>query len=129
MKREMRERGGSNICFDCKLSVGLCPWCEKIPGTKKIRWQPIEGWDAVKVPYPDGRGEWSETYWIKSCPMFVPDDNFEERVSVENYKICPLCGEKFLRPKVGQRKYCTKCVPEGYTYDKTWKRLVKWKRD
>lgn len=122
-KKVLRERGETNICFDCQLAVGFCPWCEVDPETKKIRWQPIDGWVADVVPYQNAMGNWGTTFSIKSCTMFVPDEIKTERV-----RICPLCGSEFLAPIKGRRVYCQTCVPEGYVYYKNSKKLMPLKR-
>lgn len=69
----------ANICIDCKKACGQCPWSEFDPQTGKIRFEPVEGWDAEEVTlflgaYGNGKKAIVKTYKIKACPLFEKDD-------------------------------------------------------
>jgi predicted nucleic acid-binding Zn-ribbon protein len=38
---------------------------------------------------------------------------------------CAICGARFTQPKQRTRKYCTDCVPSGYSYHKKYNRVYK----
>lgn len=65
------------LCWKCQNACGGCPWTEVDPVTKKVRFEPVPGWDAKPVRRWTTTGSLRvrmESYSIKSCPMFVPDD-------------------------------------------------------
>ncbi len=114
MAKEARNRGGTNICFDCKKACGGCSWSEFDPHTKQPAYKPVEGWKAIKVPYLIGSGSGIDsTYYISWCPEFEPDDGYEE-IDTHN-SACGVCGKPFTDGEPKQRKYCYSCVPLGYS--------------
>ena len=117
MARKPRERGGTNLCFDCKKACGGCSWSEWDAVNKKPKFQPVEGWKAIKVPYfMNGRGGGLDcTYYITDCPEFESD----ERTEVVSERFCTLCGKLIIGEHIGSRKHCFKCVPKNHYYDRT----------
>ena len=112
-----RNRGGTNICFDCKKACGKCSWSEIDPETKKPAFKPVEGWTAIRVPYLIGAGSGIDsTYYISKCPEFEPEDDFREYFSVP--VVCELCGKGFANGEPKRRSYCYECVPFGYARHK-----------
>lgn len=59
------------LCWRCKKAVGRCSWTE-LDRTKKVRFEPVPGWVAVKSLGIPGRK--SESYLVLSCPEFDPDE-------------------------------------------------------
>ena len=59
------------LCWRCKKAVGRCAWTE-LDSSKKVRFEPVPGWVAVKSPGMPGRK--SESYLVLSCPEFDPDE-------------------------------------------------------
>ena len=62
-------------CWECKNAYGGCPWTEVDPDTKRVKFQPVPGWDAKKFirrTGSDRKGNKSISveYAIKDCPMF-----------------------------------------------------------
>lgn len=54
------------LCWDCQNALGNCPW--------SARGEAIEGWNAEKTLIPNGcDSEFTESYKIKACPMFIKD--------------------------------------------------------
>lgn len=59
------------LCWRCKKAVGRCSWTG-LDSSKKVRFEPVPGWVAVKSPGMPGRK--SESYLVLSCPEFDPDE-------------------------------------------------------
>ena len=59
------------LCWRCKKAVGRCAWTE-LDSSKKVRFEPVPGWVAVKSLGIPGRK--SESYLVLSCPEFDPDE-------------------------------------------------------
>lgn len=59
------------LCWRCQKAVGRCAWTE-LDSSKKVRFEPVPGWVAVKSPGIPGRK--SESYLVLSCPEFDPDE-------------------------------------------------------
>ena len=59
------------LCWRCKKAVGRCAWTE-LDSSKKVRFEPVPGWVAVKSLGIPGRK--SESYMVLSCPEFDPDE-------------------------------------------------------
>lgn len=59
------------LCWRCKKAVGRCSWTE-LDSSKKVRFEPVPGWVAVKSLGMPGRK--SESYLVLSCPEFDPDE-------------------------------------------------------
>ena len=115
MAREPRNRGGTNICFDCKKACGGCSWSEWDAVNKKPRFEPVKGWKAIKVPYLGGAGRGAKidsTYYITECPEFQPEDNYRGVSLVPS--CCAVCGKEFTPGESKSRRYCYSCVPFGY---------------
>lgn len=62
---------GGTLCWRCAKAVGRCAWTE-LDSAKKVRFDPVPGWVAVKSPGIPGRK--SESYLVLSCPEFEPDE-------------------------------------------------------
>ena len=115
MARQARNRGGTNICFDCKKACGGCSWSEWDVAEKRTRFQPIEGWKAIKVPYFPGAGRGAKvdsTYYITECPEFEPDEGYKADAPTPAF--CAVCGNPFTQGESKSRRYCYDCVPFGY---------------
>jgi hypothetical protein len=63
----------TQLCWDCQNAYGdRCEWMHD--GT------PVKGWDAEDVPEIRAKTyHQPATYWIKTCPNFVPDAPDVER--------------------------------------------------
>lgn len=61
----------ANLCIDCRRATGACPW--------SCAFRPVRGWTAELVFL--GK---DITYHIEGCPIFVPDEKRDRRVT---------CGE------------------------------------
>ena len=59
------------LCWRCKKAVGRCAWTE-LDSSKKVRFEPVPGWVAVKSLGIPGRK--SESFLVLSCPEFDPDE-------------------------------------------------------
>lgn len=59
------------LCWRCKKAVGRCSWTG-LYSSKKVRFEPVPGWVAVKSIGIPGRK--SESYLVLSCPEFDPDE-------------------------------------------------------
>lgn len=84
------------LCWRCKKAVGRCAWTE-LDSSKKVRFEPVPGWVAVKSPGMPGRK--SESYLVLSCPEFDPD----ERGGVNDAPPKadkPQMGEKLLHARL-----------------------------
>ena len=68
-QKRVESRG--TLCWRCKKAVGRCAWTE-LDSSKKVRFEPVPGWVAVKSPGIPGRK--SESYLVLSCPEFDPDE-------------------------------------------------------
>lgn len=118
----------SNICIDCKKSVGLCPWSACDPVTKKLLFQPVPGWTATPTKLKVYKGRMEASYNITACPLFEPDTRSK---SVREPGVCELCG-KPLAPGSARKRYCYDCVPKGKMYSKAYKKVYDngmYKRD
>lgn len=70
----------ANICFDCQRALGGCSWSavDETKVGKPIKFEPVEGWDAELVYRFTQTHGVMQTYAIKACPLFIPD---EKRIS------------------------------------------------
>ena len=122
----------ANICIDCKKACGGCSWSEIDPKTKKVRFQPVEGWTATKrvlyLGISRGTRRWAETYDIKACPLFESDapDKPKPALLPPNIRKCNICGKEF-EGLHGRMKYCYDCVPPGFVV-KDDKIVKRWKK-
>ena len=75
--KEYLEPSGQ-LCWTCKKACGLCPWTEYDPVKKKVRFEPIPGWEATAIHRPSGHGthgtEYMDTYSIKKCPLYEKEN-------------------------------------------------------
>lgn len=39
------------LCWTCKNACGKCPWSECDKETRKLKWQPVEGWRAIRTRF------------------------------------------------------------------------------
>lgn len=62
------------LCWRCKKAVGRCSWTE-LDSSKKVRFEPVPGWVAVKSLGILGRK--SDSYLVLSCPEFEVDERTE----------------------------------------------------
>lgn len=60
------------LCWDCQKANALgCRW-------HNGSWKPVEGWDAERSLHVDKlTGKIFDTYLVKSCPLFEPDEENE----------------------------------------------------
>lgn len=114
--------GKASICFDCRKACGDCSWSGRDPKTMQLMWKPIDGWVAERVMFPPS-GKYRKPSWrVIKCPEFEPD--IKPKFVVESWINCQLCGKEFMKPNCGRRVYCYDCVPKGFTYNKTKKKVV-----
>lgn len=79
----------ANICFDCKNAVPDnnghgCPWSRKF--------EPVPGWNAKPVTV--GAGAYTvDTYQIRDCPLFDPEDDIRICVAVNAHPVRVRCVE------------------------------------
>lgn len=66
------------LCETCQNFAGgefdECSWTS-VGLDGKVKFQPVPGWTAEKVPYTGGRQSTRNdfTYQISACPLYVPD--------------------------------------------------------
>ena len=62
------------LCETCQNFAGGCSWTE-VGKDGRVKFVPVPGWDAVKVPYTGGKQSTRNdfTYQISACPLYVPD--------------------------------------------------------
>lgn len=70
----------ANICFDCQRALGGCSWSavDETKAGRPIKFEPVDGWDAEIVYRLTQTRDVMQTYAIKACPLFIPD---EKRIS------------------------------------------------
>lgn len=108
----------ANICFDCQRACGDCSWSEYDLDRGVALLKPVEGWTAELVKYQ----HLGYTYSVTACPLFIPDE--PRSVKIKNFKKCCLCGNE-IDVHSNRRKYCEKCVPDGWYYNEQQKKLVR----
>ena len=60
------------LCETCANYAGGCSWIEVgIDG--RVRFIPVPGWTAKKVPYTGGINKDDFTYEISACPQYAAD--------------------------------------------------------
>lgn len=69
---------GVNICFDCKKSLGQCPWSAIDENTGRVKFEPVPGWKTVKRSRREGR-KWNIVEQIIYCPLFDSDRRIRRR--------------------------------------------------
>lgn len=57
------------LCLSCARCYGDCPWSERDPETKHIKFQPVPGWTA-EATWNRGCGA---SYRVVACPLYVSD--------------------------------------------------------
>lgn len=57
------------LCLSCAKCYGDCPWSERDPETKRIKFQPVPGWTA-EATWKRGCGA---SYYVLACPLYVSD--------------------------------------------------------
>lgn len=60
------------LCETCRNYAGDCPWTE-VGADGRVRFEPVPGWTAKKVPYYSGSMQGSFTYEISACPLYLED--------------------------------------------------------
>lgn len=75
-------------CWSCQKACGGCSWSEVDLQTGKIKYDPVPGWNANKVPYRNPDGSKAHTYEILDCPEYVAEP--ERHESTEEIKMILL---------------------------------------
>ena len=87
-------------CWSCKKACGACSWSEADLKTGKIKYEPIPGWKAKKVPYRNPDGSKGYTYEIYDCPEYVAEperlNNAEEIKMILLERVSELYEEGYL---------------------------------
>lgn len=65
------------LCETCRNYAGGCSWTE-VGHDGRVRFEPVPGWDAVKVPYSGSQSSEDFTYQISGCPLYVPDQGVRQ---------------------------------------------------
>lgn len=67
----------STLCWSCKNACGKCPWSECDKETRKLKWQPVEGWRAIRTRIlmhtkSDHRHKkhYETSYRVLACPQY-----------------------------------------------------------
>lgn len=80
------------LCWTCqkscpKLGEESCCWCENH--------EPVCGWDAEKHEIPHNGKKNKISYFVKSCPGYVPDDQYSRKIG-DNAQGCYTLAEAIL---------------------------------
>ena len=71
-----------SICWDCARSAATadksCSWAGLGAGGKP-RFEPVEGWKAIKRVYTYNAADNVETYMVVDCPEFLKEDERNEK--------------------------------------------------
>ena len=59
-------------CETCRRYAGGCSWTA-VGEDGRVKFEPVSGWVAEKVPYRDAANQLTWTYQISSCPRSMPD--------------------------------------------------------
>ena len=70
-------------CWTCKKCYGDCPWTEYDPEKKRVLFNPVPGWTAIKTVKCNGSECGMESYQIIRCPMYESDGS-ESRMEFDN---------------------------------------------
>ena len=69
-------KSNANICFTCENACGKCPWSAVDEKTGRVKFDPVPGWTAKKVPLRTGvkgsKSIYTDTYHITECPLYEP---------------------------------------------------------
>lgn len=57
------------LCLSCAKCYGDCPWSERDPETKRIKFQSVPGWTAE----PTWKRGCGASYHVVACPLYVSD--------------------------------------------------------
>ena len=67
----------STLCWSCKNACGKCPWSECDKETRELKWQPVEGWHAIRTRIlmhkkSDHRRKkhYETSYRVLACPQY-----------------------------------------------------------
>ena len=60
------------LCESCQNYAGGCPWTE-VGEDGHVKFNPVPGWTAKRVPWSNGRAKKNYTYSITKCPLYVDD--------------------------------------------------------
>ena len=60
------------LCETCRDYAGIygCPWSGR-GDDGRVRFEPVPGWTAEKVPYIECNKKYTFTYRIIACPLYV----------------------------------------------------------
>ena len=67
------------LCESCQDFTGKygCPWTD-VGLDGKVKFEPVPGWTAKKVPCAGAKTSEGFTYEITACPLYIPDPPREE---------------------------------------------------
>lgn len=67
----------TTLCWSCKNACGKCPWSECDKETRELKWQPVEGWRAIRTRIlmytkSDHRHKkhYETSYRVLACPQY-----------------------------------------------------------
>jgi len=67
----------STLCWSCKYACGKCPWSECDKETRALKWQPVDGWHAIKTNIlmhtRNGhrrKKHYETSYCVLACPRY-----------------------------------------------------------
>lgn len=67
----------STLCWSCKYACGKCPWSECDKETRKLKWQPVEGWRAIRTKVlmhtksdHQRKKHYETSYRVLACPQY-----------------------------------------------------------
>lgn len=91
------------LCWECKKACGGCSWVDSFA--------PVKGWQAEKNVIPDKAVGGIDSYCVKACPEFTPDDkriiNLDELVKMVGH-----CHRKVMN--MTHREIENKLAEKGY---------------
>lgn len=65
------------LCWSCKYACGKCPWSECDKETRELKWQPVEGWHAIRTSIlmhtKNGhrrKKHYETSYRVLACPQY-----------------------------------------------------------
>ena len=107
------------LCWGCKKALGGCSWSSEEA-------QPVEGWDAEKTIVKETGVNPYESYHVKSCPEYEPDD---KRI-ISKLEISRILGVHVstITRYWGIKKTIEEAAKKGYTLtysyqDRIWYEL------
>lgn len=67
----------STLCWSCKYACGKCPWSECDKETRELKWQPVEGWRAIRTRIlmhtkndHQRKKHYETSYRVLACPQY-----------------------------------------------------------